>query len=80
MGIYSQVTGTHLTSGLIDADNTLKLRSENNDGGVIFGDGIEADYLSFNWGMQATFTVASNKLAMVCPTNNNVEQRIRISG
>ncbi len=74
----SKVTGTRLTSGLIDTENSLQLRSENNEGGVIFGDGIEADYLPFNWGMRATFTVASSKLAMVRPMSSQTDQRVRI--
>jgi len=44
----SIATGTSLTSGLIDEKSTLEICSENNDGGVIFGDGIETDYLAFN--------------------------------
>lgn len=39
----SRATGTRLTSGLIDTGHPLEIRSENNEGGVIFGDGIEAD-------------------------------------
>ena len=61
----SKATGTELTSGLIDAGHVLEIRSENNEGGVIFGDGIEADYLTFNWGMGASFSIAPNKLALV---------------
>jgi NAD kinase len=63
----SRATGTQYTSGLIDTRHSLEIRSENNEGGVIFGDGIEADYLPFNWGMRATFSIADNKLAMVQP-------------
>lgn len=63
----SIATGTSLTSGLIDSNNPLEIDSENNDGGVIFGDGIEADYLPFNWGVRATFGIAGTKLAMVRP-------------
>lgn len=61
----SVATGTSITSGLVNAVNTLEIRSENNEGGVIFGDGIEADFLAFNWGMCARFDIASHKLAMV---------------
>ena len=63
----SVATGTDLTSGLVDAESPLEIRSENNDGGVIFGDGIEQDYLVFNWGMRASFAVAAEKLALVKP-------------
>lgn len=61
----SVATSTHLTSGLINAQNTLEIISENNEGGVIFGDGMEADYLSFNWGVRARFDIAEKHLAMV---------------
>lgn len=60
-------TDTRLTSGIINSKRTLEIRSENNEGGVIFGDGMESDYLSFNWGMRAKFNIASNKLTMVKP-------------
>ena len=64
-------TFTGLTSGLVDKHNPLRLRSELNDGGVIFGDGIENDYLAFDWGMVATFRVASHKLSLVTPIENS---------
>jgi NAD kinase len=60
-------SGTNVTSGLINKNQTLIIISEINEGGVIFGDGIEADYLPFNWGSNASFTVADNKLALVRP-------------
>ncbi len=68
----SIATGTNLTSGLIVKGQSLEIRSELNEGGVIFGDGIEADYLAFNWGMRATFTVARSKLSMVKPVENSI--------
>lgn len=71
----SVATGTSLTSGLIHKGQTLEIQSELNDGGVIFGDGIEADYLPFNWGMRAEFSVAPNKLALVLPTAVQVPQQ-----
>jgi len=79
----SVATGISLTSGLINKGQSLEIRSELNEGGVIFGDGIEADYLSFNWGMRATFTVAENKLSMVQPAgmtiSENEEKEMRLA-
>ena len=75
----SRATGTRLTSGLIDSGHPLEIRSENNEGGVIFGDGIEADYLPFNWGMRASFGVARNKLAMVKPHTARSERPARLT-
>ncbi len=71
----SIATGTSLTSGLIVKGQSLEIRSELNEGGVIFGDGIEADYLSFNWGMRAIFSVAQNKLSMVQPASITISGR-----
>jgi hypothetical protein len=33
--------------------------------GVIFGDGMEADHLRFEWGVQARVQVAKKKLRLV---------------
>lgn len=73
----SVATGTSLTSGLIEQGQSLEIQSELNEGGVIFGDGIEADYLAFNWGMRATFSVAANKLALVLPLQVAVPKPVR---
>lgn len=72
----SIATGTNLTSGLIARGQNLEIQSELNEGGVIFGDGIEADYLPFNWGMRATFTVAQSKLSMVKPVENSISLKL----
>jgi len=66
----SQATGTELTAGPIDMQHRFEIRSEINEGGIIFGDGIETDYLPFNWGMRATFAIAKNKLELVNPINH----------
>lgn len=60
----SPVTGTELTAGLIERDQTLEITSELDDG-VIFGDGIEDDRLEFRWGSRARIRVASRQLALV---------------
>lgn len=73
----SRATGTRFTSGLIDSGHALEIRSENNEDGVIFGDGIEADYLPFNWGMRATFAIARNRLAMVQPAAAQTDRLFR---
>jgi NAD kinase len=71
-------TCTKLTSGLINSESVLEIRSENNEGGVIFGDGIEADYLPFNWGMRAEFKIATNKLSMIRPIGSNNTQELSL--
>ena len=47
-----------LVFGRVDSEHRLRLRSFMPEGGVIFSDGIEADYVSFNSGVEATIGVA----------------------
>jgi len=58
-------TGTDISSGTVDEKETLQVRSEMNEDGVIFGDGIEVDYLDFNWGRQVSVGVARETLELV---------------
>ena len=39
--------------------------SELDEGGVVFGDGIESDRVDFGWGIQATIRVARERLRLV---------------
>lgn len=47
--------------GRIDAGSTLTLRSLMPENGVIFSDGIEADYIAFNSGVEASIVVAAKQ-------------------
>lgn len=58
-------TGTTLTDGLISGSQALEIVSEMNDGGVIFGDGIEGDRLIFGWGQKVTVKRARETLNLV---------------
>lgn len=58
-------TGTDVTEGLLEMGQVLTIVSEMNDGGILFGDGIEADHLEFKWGMKAEIRVAEKKLQLV---------------
>jgi len=63
----SRATGTGVTFGAIERSEALVVVSEMNDNGVIFGDGIEADYLSFDWGRRVEIRVADRALKLACP-------------
>jgi NAD kinase len=54
-------TQTNLVFGSIDSNSELSIRSLMPENGVIFSDGIEADYLQFNSGTEARFSVAERR-------------------
>ncbi len=58
-------TGTSMTEGLIERGQAVELLSEMNDGGVLFGDGIEDDRVEFAYGMTARIAVAERRLNLV---------------
>ena len=58
-------TGTSLDGGLVDGQGQLEIVSEMDDGGVVFGDGIEDDRLDFAWGMHLRVEVAEQRLRLV---------------
>lgn len=57
-------TSTDLTQGTVSAAESLQVVSRMEEG-VIFGDGIEADHLRFDWGIRATLKVAEKRLHLV---------------
>ena len=61
----SVATGTEITEGVIGPGKELAVTSEMNDGGVLFGDGIEADRLDFAWGRCARIRRADAVLRLV---------------
>jgi NAD kinase len=61
----SIVTGTSLDGGLVNGHGQLEIVSEMDDGGVVFGDGIEDDRLDFAWGMHLRVEVAAQRLRLV---------------
>lgn len=61
----SQTTGVELVFGDVSADKPLQLESLMPENGVIFSDGIEQDFLSFNSGCVVTIGISSNSGALV---------------
>jgi len=61
----SIATGTGVTEGLLEGDGALQLTAEMNSGGVIFGDGIEADRIELRWGQRVSVQRADTSLNLV---------------
>lgn len=61
----SVATGTDVTESAMGNNERLLVTSEMNEGGVIFGDGIEADHLAFDWGVTAEVAIAERQLMLV---------------
>lgn len=57
----SKTSSASLVFGKVTEKNALKLISQMPEHGVIFSDGIEADFLEFNSGTEATISVAEKK-------------------
>jgi NAD kinase len=58
----SVVTETALSAGVLEGGASVVIVSEMDDGGVIFGDGIESDHASFPYGMMVTIRAADDQL------------------
>ena len=56
---------TRTTYGMLAHHETLRITSEMNAGGVVFGDGIEEDSLEFLWGSIATVEISAERLELV---------------
>jgi NAD kinase len=65
----SVATGTTIMEGTVTKESELAVVSEMNDGGTLFGDGIEDDAIDFRWGLCATIGVASERLRLVRAAN-----------
>ena len=61
----SVTTAATLTEGRIEAGAVLAIDSEMNEGGVAFGDGIEADRLEFGWGRRLEIRVSPGTLRLL---------------
>jgi len=61
----SMTTQAELVSGRLNGGRVLKLTSRMPSGGVIFGDGVQMDYLEFNAGAIAELGVADTRLCLI---------------
>ncbi len=61
----SKTSGAEIVSGLVTPKSPLVIESEMAEGGVIFSDGVEADFLPFNSGATATINLAGKKTQLV---------------
>ncbi|MEH6672082.1 hypothetical protein [Halopseudomonas sp.] len=61
----SKTSGAQITFGKVTREQPLVVSSQMPENGVIFSDGIEADFLRFNSGMKATVTLAERKGLLV---------------
>lgn len=64
----SRTSGISMVRGQIDTGEELTIESRMPNGGVIFSDGIESDYLEFNGGTIAKIRVAKQRANLVVPT------------
>jgi NAD kinase len=58
-------TGTGIAEGAVTTEDSLSIVSEMNEGGTLFGDGIEDDAIDFRWGLCASIAVAHERLRLV---------------
>ena len=52
-------------AGVVDDAHRLVIESRMADGGVIFSDGVESDYIAFTTGMRATIGPAAEQARLV---------------
>jgi NAD kinase len=68
----SRATQTRIVHGTITKDTPLKITSQMPTNGIIFSDGIEADYLEFNSGAELIIETAANKANLIVPHRRTV--------
>ena len=64
----SVATGTELNFGFLQAPKELHVVSEMGEGGVLFADGVESDYLEFGSGQSVRIGLAPHRLMLLMPT------------
>ena len=61
----SRHSGADIVAGMIESGQRLELESQMPSGGVIFSDGMEADYIVFNSGAMASVQAAPRRARLV---------------
>lgn len=61
----SALTDAKLSEGIIKQQQKLTVTSSLSEGGVIFGDGIEQDFLNFSWGQQVEISLSKTQLNLI---------------
>ncbi len=63
----SVATDTSIVHGAFDDDMPLRITSQMARNGIVFSDGVEADYLEFNSGAELIIGTVPNKAALIVP-------------
>jgi NAD kinase len=63
----SRATRASIVHGIVTQEIPLKVTSQMPTNGIVFSDGIEADYLEFNSGAELTIETAANKARLIMP-------------
>ena len=63
----SKATQTNIVHGIFTKESPQKITSQMATNGIIFSDGVEADYLEFNSGAELTLSTAPNKASLIVP-------------
>jgi len=71
----SMVTQTKIIAGVIKSQNKLIIESLMPTSGIIFSDGVEADFLNFNSGSVATIGIAKETANIVINENKNTHNQ-----
>lgn len=61
----SRMSGTGVVSGKVGEGSALEIESQMSEGGVIFSDGVESDFLEFNSGALAAIRPAAQRARLV---------------
>jgi NAD kinase len=61
----SKMSGAKMVCGYVTPNEPLLLQSEMSEGGLIFSDGVEADFLAFNAGANATVELSKKKTRLI---------------